>query len=122
MNELRDKLTTSVFTTNAANHIPVHSFGIVTKANEKENICTITYQNGKNKVETVENVEVKISTKNENWFPKVGELVETEEASDNKPIITGLLIRDYVREVKQDRTYKKDVLPDNKGTVRGKVT
>ena len=122
MSELQDKLTTSIYTRNAVNNTLVSSYGIVSKINEKENVCRITYQNSAGKAETLEDVEVKITKRNDNWFPKVGELVETQSVNGGKPIIIGSLIRDYIQDVRENREYKKDILPDNKGTVRGKIT
>ena len=121
MSELKDKLTTSVFTTNAANNSAVSAAGIVTKINEKENVCTVTYAGDSGKIETAENIEVELHTKRDDWFPKVGELVKLQDINSARPIITGALIRDFVQDAKAERKYEKDVLPEQKGTVRGKI-
>ena len=73
-------------------------------------------------METAENVEVKITRKNDDWFPKVGELVEVQSVNDNRPIIIGTLVRDYTQDVRETREYKKDVMPNSQGTIRGKIT
>ena len=122
MSELQDKLTTSIYLRNATNNTLTNSFGIVTKINEKENVCTITYKNSAGKLETAENVEVKITKRNDDWFPKIGELVEVQSVNDNRPIIIGTLVRDYVQDIRETREYKKDVMPNNSSTIRGKIT
>ncbi len=97
------------------------SFGLVTKINEKENICDITYINSSGKLARKENVEIKIRTDKDDWFPETGELVTTEETNDNQPIITGQLIRDFAQDVKPKRTYKKDVQAGRKYQTRNKI-
>lgn len=104
------------------NNAKSESYGLVTKVNEKENVCEITYENSSGKLTRKENIEVRIRTDQDEWFPKTGDLVTTEETNDNQPIITGQLIRDYARDVKPKRIYAKDVQAGRKYQARGKIT
>ena len=116
-NLLSDRIVSPGITNNAT----TTSYGIVSKANEKENVCDITYVNSSGKVSRKENVEVQILNGRNDWFPKQGELVTTIETNDNQPLITGQLIRDYVRDLKDKREYKKDIMASNKIKKRNRI-
>lgn len=104
-----------------ANNAVSSSYGIVLKSTEKENVCDILYVNSAKKMVYRANVEVEMRNKQDNWFPKAGELIKTAESNDNNPTIVGQLIRDYARDIKQDRILEKDVLPDNSGIIRNQI-
>ncbi len=115
------ELVSKVSQNNIVNNALSSSYGIVLKSDEKENICDITYINRSGKMVHRSNVEVKMWTKKDDWFPKPGELVITQESNDNSPVIIGQLIRDYIRDVKPERTYEKDVQAGRKYQTRNKI-
>lgn len=104
-----------------ANKTVSSSFGIVLKSVEKENVCDILYINSSNKMTHRADIEVEMRNKKDNWFPKPGDLVKTQESNDNNPVIVGQLIRDYARDAKPERTLEKDVQPDKKATTRSRI-
>lgn len=104
------------------NNALASSYGLVTRIDEKENVCDITYVDSSEKLVRRQNVEVLIRTNKDNWFPKVGELITTQETNDNQPIITGQLIRDFIMDVKSNRTYDKDVQATNQSKIRNQMT
>ena len=121
MSEFSNLLSNNTVTKDLANNVQTRSFGRVSRANEKENVCDIIYENSAGKVDRVANVEVEIRTKKDDWFPKVGELVKTTETNDNQPMIIGKLIRDYAQDIKPDRYLKKDTMATTNCAVRNNV-
>ena len=104
-----------------ANNAVSSSYGLVLKSTEKENVCDIIYINSAKKMLRRANVEVEMRNKNDNWFPKPGDLIKTSESNDNNPTIVGQLVRDYARDIKPNRILEKDVLPNNISIVRGQI-
>jgi len=103
------------------NSIVGSAYGIVLQTNEKENVCDILYVKESKRLIHKENTEVQIRDKNDNWFPKQGDLVKTQGSNNNDPIIVGELIRDYARDAKDLRNLKLDTLPDTSSIVRNSV-
>ena len=103
------------------NSVVGSAYGIVLKTNEKENVCDILYVKDSKKLIHKENTEVLLRDKNDNWFPKQGDLVTTRGSNNNDPIITGELIRDYARDAKISRNLVNDVMPGNVDVVRGQI-
>lgn len=116
-NLLSEKIAIPAITNNAV----TLTTGVVLRSNEKENVCDVGYINSAGKWDRKNNVEYEVKNEKDDWFPKVRSKIVLKESNDNQPIIVGALL-DYVKDIKPKRTYKKDVLPDNKGTVRGKIT
>lgn len=105
-----------------ANKNVTSSQGIVLKSVEKENVCDILYINSFQKLTHRTNVEVEMRTKNDNWFPKPGQLVRTQESNDNNPTIVGEWIRDYARDARENRKYPECPPPTSASvTLRGHV-
>lgn len=103
------------------NSIVGSAYGIVLQANEKENVCDILYVKESKRLIHKENTEVLIRDKNDNWFPKQGDLVKTQGSNNNDPVIIGELIRDYARDAKDLRNLNLDVLPGVPGTIRNNI-
>lgn len=120
MSEVRDILSKPV-NDSQVNHLPAESYARIIRSNEKENACDILYADSYNRARRKKNVEVKIYGNNDSWFPKPGDLVHITGSDSMEPLITGPLIRDYIRDLKEKHTYKKDVLHNNKCLVRNGI-
>ena len=121
MTNIKDLLASKTVLPSLANTQVSKSFGIVTRANEKDNVCDIIYIDNSGKRSNKTNVEVLIKSRDDNYFPHLYEYVEVEEiGNDNNIKITGTYICD------KDSTYiervDKDIYPSKKTVTRGKIS
>ena len=92
----RDKLITP----SEANTSPRYSEALVTKADESRNLCNILYTSHDNKRKSVNNVEVKIITDNDTWFPSIGDWVSVIDYNSGDPVIIGPRITNFEQDIK----------------------
>ena len=112
---INDRIVSPGITNNAVSQ----TYGIVLKASEEENTCTVMYENNNAKMDIRKNVNV--FSQDDNWFPVPGDRVILEESNDNNPIIVGK-IRNYTEEERSKRQYSQDVHPPKQHIVRNKIS
>jgi len=120
MSEARNLLSNTVVSPGITNNAVTESIGIVLKSNEKENVCDIAYINSSGKWDRKTNIEYEVKGPKDDWFPKATEKIRLKESNDNQPIIIGPLM-DFVKDIKPNRIYKKDVQAGQKYKVRNKI-
>lgn len=87
-----------------SNNAVTECIGIVTKANERENLCDVTYINSSGKLDKKQNIEYRVKNKKDEWFPHEQDKVILNESNDNQPIIVNELV-DYTKDWKRDRNH-----------------
>lgn len=113
MTEIRDKVQNRAVNPIVSNNAVTECIGIVMKANERENICDVSYINSSGKYDRKENIEYRIKNKKDEWFPAEQDRVILHESNDNQPVIVNELV-DYTKDWKKDRYVKKtDVFASN---------
>lgn len=111
--ELTSKFQNRAVNPIVSNNAVTECIGVVMKANEKENVCDVSYINSSGKYDRKENIEYRIKNKKDEWFPAEQDRVILHESNDNQPIIVNELI-DYTKDLKQNRYIDKpDVFASN---------
>lgn len=92
---------------------------VVTKADEANNNCSIRFINKDG--QKAEITMAQVDLKNNNWFPKEGDLVLADISDYNSAIIQEQYTENYFRDVRGKRKLENDVTPDGDGSVCGQI-
>lgn len=110
MSDLRELFNSKVVAPNIETSIYTKSYGIVIRANEKNNCCDIKYFDAKGRPCNRNNVFVKTNSENK-WFPLPGMMVELEIFEDQICIIDEI-VTDYSKQVKPRKMAMQDIYVD----------
>ena len=95
MTPTRNHMETRMVLNNISNNAAKVSDAIVTFTNEYENVCNILYRNKDNVARFIENVPVDTLAAGDDWFPIIGQSVQTKDFGSNTPVIIGPSQKDY---------------------------
>ena len=89
-----------------------HRLGVVIKADEANNVCTVTYVDKDGVESNIDNVPVRIySPSFQDWFPEIDDVVSIEEVK-GYPVITGLPEWSYGTNIRGENDLESDILCD----------
>lgn len=96
--------------------------GRVTKIDEKNNTCDISFKDQQDKQQSIKNVPVALyNTSFVDWFPKEGDHVELSESAGSIKI-TGKINKEYFKKERNKIKKSKDVIPNNyNGVISGNI-
>lgn len=90
----------------------------VTKADEKNNTCSIQYVDKEGTKRNRDNVTVRLYGSGTDWFPEVGEKVTIED-SDSSCVIIARCVDNYNMDVRSKMKLKMDIFSDSSGAEPG---
>ena len=90
------------------------SFAKVTKADEKNNTCSIQFVDKEGRKSNRDNVTVRLYGKGTDWFPEVDDVVEIEQGRDTLVIIARH-VDNYEADVRSKQEMVQDIYSDSMG-------
>lgn len=119
MRNLKDLLNNRLVTPNIETSGAFIGFGIVIRADEKNNCCDIKYLDRKSRTKNKKNVQVKYVSGSQ-WFPTEGSCVELSITQD-EVYITGEFVKNYALIGKPQAITKFDTYVNDDGTTGGYI-
>lgn len=90
----------------------------VTKADEKNNVCSIQYTDKNGRFRNKDNVSVRLYGSGTDWFPSVGDFVTVED-SNSGTVIIARHVQNYNMDVRSKMQLSKDIYSDSSGAEPG---
>ena len=95
------------------------TIAVVKKADESNNVCSITFYDRDGKKREIKQAQVDL--KNKDWFPKEKESVLVDVQGTKSALILEKYTEDYNKDIRSKQQLKNDVSPDGDGTCCGQL-
>lgn len=119
MGVLSDKLKYGVVGEVSRTSGQQRTVAVVTKADEPNNVCSIRFLDRDGKKRDIRSAQVALS--NKDWFPKEGDTVLIDVDGSRNALILQQYTEDYIKDVRNKRAIRSDIMPRGDGTCGGMI-